>query len=89
MMRRQIISSSAQSCVIPLDQAWYCESCHAITNDGMCCSCASAEHNHRLDRWLEREREPISIPRTGVYLTVTPDSRKGPVLVPQRTPRAS
>jgi hypothetical protein len=88
-MQRQITSRSAQHCVIPLDQAWYCESCHVITNDETCCTCASHEHNQRLDLWLDREREPIKVPRKGVYLAVIPDSRKGPVLVPQRAPRAS
>ena len=77
-MRRQIIDSPAQSCVIPLDQAWYCESCHAVTNDGTCCSCASVEHNYRLDRRLDREHEPISLPPTGVFLTVIPPSKKPP-----------
>src|SRR5215472_4414881 len=75
-MRRQIISWSAERCAIPLDQAWYCESCHVISNDGTCCSCASAEHNQRLALWLDREREPIRVPPTGVFLTVIPASKK-------------
>ena len=89
-MRHQI----SESCVIPLDQAWYCESCRAISNDATCCSCASAEHNQRLALWLDREHEPIRVPPTGVFLTVIPASKKRPVaveLIPQhrRVPRAS
>ena len=76
-MRHQI----SESCVIPLDQAWYCESCRAISNDATCCSCASAEHNQRLALWLDRELEPISIPLTGVILSVTPAPKKRPVAV--------
>ena len=83
-----------EHCMIPLDQAWFCESCHVITNDEMCCTCASAEHNQRLALWLDREREPIRVPPTGVFLTVIPASKKRPVaveLIPQhrRVPRAS
>ena len=77
-MRRQIIEPHSQLCVIPLDQAWYCESCRAICNDATCCCCASAEHAHRLAPWLDREREPISIPLTGVILSVIPDFKKHP-----------
>jgi hypothetical protein len=76
-MRHQI----TESCAIPLDQAWYCESCRVITNDGRCCSCASEEHNQRLALWLDREREPIRVPSTGVFLTVIPASKKRPVAV--------
>ena len=68
----------AQCCVIPLDQAWFCESCHAITNDVTCCSCASAEHSQRLALWLDREREPIRLPSTGVFLSVIPASKRLP-----------
>jgi hypothetical protein len=88
-MHRQITSWSAQHCAIPLDQAWFCESCQVITNGETCCTCASAEHNQRLKLWLDREREPIRVPRTGVFLTVIPDSRKRPMALPLRTPRAS
>ena len=75
-MRYQMIPSPTDRCAILLDQAWYCESCHSISNDATCCSCASAEHNRRLALWLDREREPIRVPQTGVYLTVIPPSRK-------------
>jgi hypothetical protein len=68
-MRHQI----TESCAIPLDQAWYCESCRVISNDWTCCSCANAEHNQRLALWLDREREPIRVPSTGVFLTVRAD----------------
>jgi hypothetical protein len=78
-MPHQIIDWPAQCCVIPLDQAWFCESCRAITNVATCCTCASAEHAQRLAPWLDREPEPISIPRTGVFLTVIPTSKKLPV----------
>jgi hypothetical protein len=89
-MRHQI----NESCAIPLDQAWYCESCRVISNDWTCSACASAEHNQRLALWLDREREPIRVPATGVFLTVIPASMKRPVaveLIPQhqRVPRAS
>ena len=89
-MRHPIISWPAQHCVIPLDQAWYCESCLAISNDENCGNCASAEHTQRLGPWLDREREPIRVPPTGVFLTVIPASRKLPEtanLIPM--PRAS
>jgi hypothetical protein len=93
-MRQQIISSAADHCAIPLDQAWFCESCHVITNDETCSACASADHNQRLALWLDREREPIRVPANGVYLTVIPASQRRPVAVeyiplPQRTQRAS
>jgi hypothetical protein len=93
-MQRQITSWSAQHCAIPLDQAWFCESCHVITNYETCCTCGSAQHNQRLALWLDREREPIRVPPTGVYLTVIPASQRRPVAVeylplPQRTQRAS
>ena len=93
-MRYQMIPSPTDRCAILLDQAWYCESCHSISNDATCCSCASAEHNQRLALWLDREREPIRVPPTGVYLTVIPASQRRPVAVeylplPQRTQRAS
>jgi hypothetical protein len=89
-MRHQII----ERCTIPLDQAWYCESCRVISNDGTCSSCASAQHNQRLALWLDREREPIRLPSTGVFLTVIPAPKKRPTvveLIPQhrRAPRAS
>jgi hypothetical protein len=89
-MRHQI----TERCAIPLDQAWYCESCRAICNDAACCSCASADHTQRLALWLDREREPISIPLTGVFLTVIPASKKrledaNGTQPPQRAPRAS
>jgi hypothetical protein len=82
-MRHQI----TESCAIPLDQAWYCESCHVITNDEMCCTCASAEHNQRLALWLDREREPIRVPATGEFLTVIPASKKRPVAVERIPPQ--
>ena len=93
-MRRQITSWSAERCAILLDQAWYCESCHVISNHATCCSCASAEHNQRLALWLDREREPIRVPPTGVFLTVIPASKKRAVAVEsipqrQRAQRAS
>ena len=83
-----------ERCTIPVDQAWYCESCRVICNDGTCSSCASAEHNQRLALWLDREREPIRVPPTGVFLSVIPASNKRPVAVEripqqQRVPRAS
>ena len=89
-MRRQIISWPAR-CVIPLDQAWYCESCRAISNDATCCNCASEGHSQRLAPWLDREREPISIPPTGVFLTVIPTSKKRSeeAIPPPALPRAS
>ena len=93
-MPRHIIDWPAQSCAIPLDQAWFCESCRVITNDPTCCSCASAEHNQRLAPWLDREPETIIIPPTGVFLTVIPASKKLPQKANcapplQREPRAS
>ena len=75
-MRRQTKSWPAERCAIPLNQAWYCESCHVISNDETCCTCASAEHSQRLAPWLNREHEPISIPLTGVILSVTPAPKK-------------
>ena len=77
-MRRQIIDSLAERCLIPLDQAWYCESCSAISNDATCYNCASEEHTQRLALWLDREREPIRVPPTGVFLTVIPAPKKRP-----------
>ena len=93
-MRRQTKSRPAERCVIPLNKAWYCESCHVICNDATCCTCASAEHTQRLAPWLDREREPISIPLTGVILSVTPAPKKRPHEVncpplPPALPRAS
>jgi len=76
----QIIDWSAQRCVIPLDQAWFCESCRAVTNDVTCCSCASAEHTQRLAPWLDREPEPVRVPPTGVFLTVIPVPKKRPAV---------
>ena len=91
-MRHQIVSAPTDRCAIPLDNAWFCESCRAICNDATCCNCASAEHTQRLAPWLDREREPISIPLTGVILTVVPAARKraeapswsAPLVVPPR-----
>jgi len=80
-MRRQTTTCPPQRCVIPLDQAWFCESCRAISNDANCCTCASAEHSQRLAPWLDHEREPISLPLTGFTLTVTPTSKKRPANV--------
>jgi hypothetical protein len=96
-MRHQIIIRPAEPgerFAIPLDEAWYCESCRVILNDSICFCCASGEHTNRLAPWLDYEREPISIPRSGVFLTVIPAPRKGPemadcALPPQRLPRAS
>ena len=93
-MRRQTMSWPAERCAIPLDQAWYCESCRVICNDATCCTCASAEHTQRLAPWLDRERDPISIPLTGVILSVTPAPKKRPqeangTLLPLVLPRAS
>ena len=76
-MRHQINSWPAESCAIPLDEAWYCDSCRAICNDGTCYLCASAEHSQRLAPWLDREPD-ISLPQTGVFLTVIPASKKRP-----------
>jgi hypothetical protein len=94
-MRNQVISRPAEPAerfAIPLDEAWYCESCRVILNDSICFCCASAEHTQQLAPWLDRE--PISIPHTGVILTVTPVPRKPPkeadsTLPPQQLPRAS
>jgi hypothetical protein len=93
-MRRQIIDSPPQLCVIPLDEAWFCESCRAICNNSTCGCCASAEHNHRLAPWLDHEREPISIPLSGVILSVVPDLKRHPkkenyYTPPRQLPRAS
>jgi hypothetical protein len=92
-MPRQVISPPAGRCAIALDRAWYCESCSVICNDATCCNCDSSEHTHRLAPWLDRESEPISIPPTGVFLTVIPASKKRPEAEctpqQQRAPRAS
>jgi hypothetical protein len=96
-MRHQINSRPAEPAerfAIPLDEAWYCESCRVILNDSICFCCGSAEHAHRLAPWLDHVREPISIPLTGVILTVTPAPKKRPkeancALLPQQLPRAS
>ena len=89
--RLQITSRPGELFAIPLDEAWYCESCRVILNAATCFCCASAEHSHRLDPWLDRE--PISLPATGVFLTVIPTSKKGPVNAgwtpPPALPRAS
>jgi len=77
-MGHRIFSSPADRCAIPLDEAWYCESCRAISNDSTCCCCASAEHSQRLALWLDRDREPLSLPATGVFLTVIPAAKKRP-----------
>ena len=92
-MRYQITAAlPAERFAIPLDEAWFCESCHVILNDSACFCCASAVHTYRLAAWLNRE--PLSIPETGVFLTVIPASKKRPpeadrALSPQRVPRAS
>ena len=91
-MRPQVITSPSGRCAIPLDQAWFCESCRAIGNDATCCNCDSPEHTQRLAPWLDRE--PINIPATGVFLTVIPAAKKSPaaenyVTPPQRASRAS
>lgn len=92
-MRHRITSSTAECCAILLDQAWYCESCSTISNDENCCLCASAEHTQRLALWLDREREPIRVPSTGVFLTVVPVPKKRPeegeCAPPIALPRAS
>ena len=77
-MPHPIIDWPAQICAIPLDEAWFCESCRAITNDVTCCFCASEEHTQRLAPWLDRERETINLPSTGVFLTVIPAAKKVP-----------
>lgn len=91
-MRRQVISWPTERCTIPLDQAWYCESCRVICNDTTCSNCDSREHTQRLAPWLDRE--PINIPLSGVFLSVTPASKKSPeeanyAPIAERTPRAS
>lgn len=73
-MGHQIKSWFAERFVIPLDQAWYCESCRAISNCVACCNCDSEEHTYRLAPWLDRE--PISIPLSGVILSVIPASKR-------------
>ena len=73
-----IVSRPDERFAIPLDEAWYCESCHVILNVSACFCCGSNGHTHRLAAWLDREREPISIPLTGVILSVIPVPRKGP-----------
>lgn len=89
--RLDITSRPGELFAIPLDEAWYCESCRVILNDATCFCCASAEHTQRLAPWLDRE--PLNIPATGVFLTVIPVSKKGPVKVdgtpPTALPRAS
>jgi hypothetical protein len=91
--RLQITSRPGELFAIPLDEAWYCESCRVILNDSACFCCASAEHTHRLAPWLDREPEIISIPASGVFLTVIPTSKKGPATadstLPPALPRAS
>jgi hypothetical protein len=76
--RLQITPRPGELFAIPLDEAWYCESCRVILNDSTCFCCASAEHTNRLAPWLDREHEPIRIPPTGVFLTVIPASKKRP-----------
>jgi len=91
-MRDQItFSQPSERFAIPLAEAWYCESCHVILNVPACFCCASAVHSYRLAQWLDRE--PIRIPLSGVFLSVTPP-RKGPAAVQcvplqKRAPRAS
>ena len=77
-MPHQIISWPAERCAIPLDLAWFCESCRVVCNDATCCNCDSPEHTQRLAPWLDRE--PINLPATGVYLTVIPASKKSPAV---------
>jgi len=79
-MRDQIIfAPPAELFAIPLNEAWYCESCRVILNDSSCFCCASDGHTHRLASWLDREPEPpISLPPTGVFLSVIPVPRKPP-----------
>jgi hypothetical protein len=93
-MRDQITSRPDERFAIPLDEAWYCESCRVVLNGSTCFCCASAEHIHRLAPWLDHEREPISIPLTGVILSVIPVPKKFPrpansSLPPKRLPRAT
>jgi hypothetical protein len=91
-MRYQMIPSPTDRCAILLDQAWYCESCQAICNDATCCICASEDHTQFLAPWLDREREPIRVPSTGVFLTVIPTAKErteeadwiAPLAVPPR-----
>jgi hypothetical protein len=54
---------------IPLDAAWFCESCRVISNDETCPNCASHEHSHRLAPWLDRE-PLVSVQVRGVVISV-------------------
>jgi hypothetical protein len=54
-----------------------------ILKDSNCFCCASAEHTHKLAPWLDHERDPISIPLTGVILTVIPSPKKRPIPSPR------
>jgi hypothetical protein len=94
MRDQTIFARPDERFAIPLDEAWYCESCHVILNNSACFCCASAEHTQRLAPWLNREPEPIHLPMTGVFLSVIPGSRKPPqesyfAPQPQELPRAS
>ena len=90
-MRDVIVSAPpAERFAIPLDEAWYCESCRVILNCPACFCCDSATHTNRLGPWLDRE--PISLPPTGVYLSVIPGKKKPPERerdAPQRASIAS
>ena len=86
--RLEITSRPGELFAIPLDEAWYCESCRVILNASTCFCCASAVHTHPLAPWLDREPEIINIPAHGVYLTVIPASKKRPENV-DRTPPAA
>ncbi len=94
-MRDQIISRPAEPAerfAIPLDEAWYCESCRVVLNHAACFCCASSDHTQRLAPWLDREYEPLRIPLSGVFLSVTPIPKKLPQeaeWMPHRLPRAS
>ena len=91
-MRDQIVfAGPAERFAIPLNEAWYCESCQVILNCPDCFCCASAGHTQRLRPWLDRE--PINLPPTGVFLSVVPDGKKRPekesYAPPRRVSRAS
>jgi hypothetical protein len=94
-MRSQITAAEpGERFAIPLDEAWYCESCRVILNDSTCFCCASREHIHRLAAWLDRDSQALRVPDRGVFITVTPESKKLPKEAegtrgPQRLPRAS
>lgn len=62
-------SMKTDRCVIPLDRAWFCESCCAVSNDAHCSNCDSAAHTDRLAKWLD---PAIIIPGSGVWLSISP-----------------